>query len=173
MLVMTKVLILRASGKIRPVHLNNIDVIQIPVIDIVPNEELISRISLNNADYVVIMSAVAVKYVGDKLRQLSGNVRVIGVGPRTCNEVEKLGIACVTPREFSSYGIVNMMRNLPRGKVVVLRSLRGNDYIINELRGLGYDVFEYGIYDVRPNPVGVDIACGLIGNVDYVVFMSP
>lgn len=78
------------------------------------------------------------------------------------------------PKEFSSYGIIDMMRDLPRGKVVVLRSLRGgNDYIINELKKLNYDVIEYRLYDVRPNPAGVEIACRLINYVDYVVFMSP
>ncbi len=168
-----KVLILRASGKIRPIHVNGVDVIQVPVIDIVPNEDVISKVSLNGVNYVIIMSTTVVRYVSEKLRQLNNDVKIIGVGPQTCNEVEKLGVACIVPREFSSYGIINMMRDLPRGKVVVLRSLRGNNYIINELRKLNYDVIEYGLYDVRPNPVGVEITCKLINYVDYVIFMSP
>ncbi|WP_243666368.1 uroporphyrinogen-III synthase [Vulcanisaeta sp. JCM 16159] len=166
-------LILRASGKIRPIHVNGVDVIQVPVIDIVPNEDVISKVSLNGVNYVIIMSTTVVRYVSEKLRQLNNDVKIIGVGPQTCNEVEKLGVACIVPREFSSYGIINMMRDLPRGKVVVLRSLRGNNYIINELRKLNYDVIEYGLYDVRPNPVGVEITCKLINYVDYVIFMSP
>lgn len=170
-----KVLILRASGKIRPIHVNGVDVIQVPVIDIVPNEDVISKVSLNGVNYVIIMSTTVVRYVSEKLRRLNNDVKVIGVGPQTCNEVEKLGVACIVPREFSSYGIIDMMRSLPRGKVVVLRSLRGgNNYVINELRKLNYDVIEYGLYDVGgPNPVGVEITCRLINYVDYVVFMSP
>ena len=170
---MTKVLILRASGKINPIPINGFDVIQIPIIDITPNEETINNVSLENVNYIIIMSTTVVKYLGEKIRQLNSNVRVIGVGPRTCSEVKKLGIACDMPREFSSHGIVEMMRELPRGRIVILRSLRGSDYVINGLRGLGYDAIEYGIYDVRPNPISVSIACRLINYVDYVVFMSP
>lgn len=172
MLIMIRVLILRASGKIRPIHLNGADIIQVPVIDVVPNEDAISKVSLNGVNYVIIMSTTVVKYVSEKLRQLSNDVKVIGVGPQTCSEVEKLNVTCIMPREFSSYGIIDMMRDLPRGKVVVLRSLKGNDYIINELKKLNYDVIEYRLYDVRPNPAGVEIACRLINYVDYVVFMS-
>ncbi|WP_054842200.1 uroporphyrinogen-III synthase [Vulcanisaeta distributa] len=169
---MTKVLVLRASGKIRPVHLAGVDVIQVPVIDIVPNEHVINEVSLDNADYVIVMSTTVVKYVGERLRRLN-NAKIIGVGPQTCSEIEKLGVACIMPREFSSYGIINMMRDLPRGKVVVLRSLRGGNYIVNELKGLGFDVVEYGIYDIRPNSINAEIACKLMNYVDYIIFMSP
>ena len=170
---MVKVLILRASGKIRPISINGVDIIQIPVIRVIPNENLINKLSLENTNYIIIMSATVVKYLRDTLGKLSGNVRIIGVGPQTCNEVKELGIKCDMPREFSSYGIVEMMRGLPRGKVVILRSLKGSDYAKNELQRIGYDVIEYGIYDLAPDAINVDVACRLINYVDYVVFMSP
>ncbi|MGC9179551.1 MAG: uroporphyrinogen-III synthase [Vulcanisaeta sp.] len=169
---MVKVLILRASGKIRPILINGVDIIQIPVIKITPNEDVINKISLEDANYIIIMSTTVVKYLGNALGKLGGSVRVIGVGPQTCNEVEKLGVKCEMPSEFSSYGIIEIMKKLPRGKVVILRSLRGNDYVKNELQRIGYDAVEYGIYDLTPDPISVDIACRLINYVDYVVFMS-
>ena len=170
---MVKVLILRASGKIEPIRQSGLDVIQIPVIEVVPNNDVINEVSLGDANYVIIMSAVVVRYLGDKLRQLGKDTLVIGVGPKTCDEVRGLGIHCQLPGEFSSYGVVELMRRMPRGKVVVLRSLRGSDYVRNELRKIGHEVVEYGIYDLRPDPIGVGIACKVINYVDYVVFMSP
>ncbi len=170
---MTRILILRASGKIEPIALSGIDIIQVPVIDTIPNEDVINNVVLDGVNYVIVMSTVAVKYLGEKIRRLGSDALVIGVGPKTCNEVRKLGIKCLMPREFSSYGIVELMRGLPHGKTVILRSSRGSDYISNELRRIGHEVFEYGIYDVRPNPINADIACRLINYADYVVFMSP
>ena len=170
---MTKILILRASGKIKPISLRGFDIIQVPIINVIPNEDVINKVSLNDANYVIIMSSVIVRYLGEKLRQLSSGTLVIGVGPRTCDEVRKLGLQCEVPREFSSHGIVELMSRLPHGKVVVLRSSRGSDYIRNELGRIGHEVVEYGIYDLRPDPINVDIACRLINHVDYVVFMSP
>ncbi|BDR91951.1 uroporphyrinogen-III synthase [Vulcanisaeta souniana] len=169
---MVKVLVLRASGKIRPISIDDVDIIQIPVIKITPNENVINKISLEDANYMVIMSTTVVKYLRSTLEKLGDSVRVIGVGPQTCNEMEKLGVKCEVPSEFSSYGIIEMMKKLPRGKVVILRSLRGNDYVKNELQRIGYYVVEYGIYDLTPDPISVDIACRLINYVDYVVFMS-
>ena len=170
---MTKVLILRASGKIKPISLSGFDIIQIPVINVIPNEDAINKVSLNGANYVIIMSSVVVRYLSGKLKQLGSGTLVIGVGPRTCDEVQKLGLRCEVPREFSSHGVVELMSKLPRGKVVVLRSSRGSDYIRNELRRIGHEVVEYGIYDLRPDPINVSVACRLINYVDYVVFMSP
>ncbi len=170
---MTKVLILRASGKIRPIPISGLDLIQISIVDITPNEEVINKVSLENVNYIIIMSTTVVKYLGEKIRQLNSNARVIGVGPQTCSEVKRLGTACDMPREFSSHGIIEMMRELPRGRIAILRSLKGNDYMRKELSRIGYDVIEYGIYDVTPNSVNVDITCRLINYVDYVAFMSP
>ncbi len=170
---MTRVLVLRAQGKVRPLHVQGIDIIQIPVIKTVPNENVIKNLQSISADYVVVMSTVVVKYVGDALRQLGRNAKVVGVGPRTCEEVEKLGIKCEIPSEFSSQGIVNFMSKLPQGRVVILRSTKGNDYLGSELRRAGHQVIEYRVYDVEVDAINAAIACKLLNYVDYVVFMSP
>jgi hypothetical protein len=61
---MTKVLILRARDKIKPIQVRGIDIVQIPVIYTVPNEEAINTISLAGVDYVIVMSSMVVKYLG-------------------------------------------------------------------------------------------------------------
>ncbi|KUO82678.1 MAG: hypothetical protein AT714_00515 [Vulcanisaeta sp. OSP_8] len=171
---MTKVLILRARDKIKPIQVRGIDIVQIPVIYTVPNEEAINTISLVGVDYVIVMSSMVVKYLGDKLKtELGDNTRLIGVGPATCEVIRRLGLNCEMPSEYSSYGVVEHMRNVKGGKVVILRSSKGSDYVRTELSRLGFNVNEYGVYDVMVDPIASRIACGLMDFVDFVVFMSP
>lgn len=171
---MTKVLIIRARGKVRPVSAVGVDVVQIPVIYAAPNEDVIRSVSLASVDYVVVMSSAVIEYVKDKLTsELSGSARIIGVGPVTCNAIRRLGLNCELPREFSSYGVVEYMSGLSRGKVAILRSGRGSDYVRTELGRLGFEVVEYRVYDVAVDPTAVELACKLLGFVDIVVFMSP
>ncbi|MCG2880188.1 MAG: uroporphyrinogen-III synthase [Vulcanisaeta sp.] len=171
---MTKVLILRARDKIKPIQVRGIDIVQIPVIYTVPNEEAINTISLAGVDYVIVMSSMVVKYLGGKLKtELGDNTRLIGVGPATCEAIRRLGLNCEMPSEYSSYGVVEYMRNVKGGKVVILRSSKGSDYVRTELSRLGFNVNEYGVYDVMVDPIASRIACGLMDFVDFVVFMSP
>ncbi|MCG2862869.1 MAG: uroporphyrinogen-III synthase [Vulcanisaeta sp.] len=171
---MTKVLILRARDKIKPIQVRGIDIVQIPVIYTVPNEDVIRSVSLADVDYVVVMSSAVIKYVKDKLTSELGNsAKIIGVGPATCNVIRRLGLNCELPREFSSYGVVEYMSGLSRGKVAILRSGRGSDYVRTELGRLGFEVVEYRVYDVAVDPTAVELACKLLDLVDIVVFMSP
>ena len=57
---MTKVLIIRARGKVRPVSAVGVDVVQIPVIYAAPNEDVIRSVSLASVDYVVVMSSAVI-----------------------------------------------------------------------------------------------------------------
>ncbi|MFB6469678.1 MAG: uroporphyrinogen-III synthase [Vulcanisaeta sp. AZ3] len=171
---MTLVLILRAWGKVRPIEVRGLDVVQIPVVRTVPNEDVIRGVRLSGVDYVIVMSSLVAKYMSSKLRsELDGSTKIIGVGPTTCNAIKELGLPCDMPSEYSSSGIVSYMRGFRPCRVVVLRSMRGSDLIRRGLTELGFEVVEYGVYDVIIDEVNAALACRLIEYADYVVFMSP
>lgn len=91
-------------------------------------------------DYLVVMSPIVAQAIN--LGEIKRKFKcVICVGPSTAAAVGD----CVIPREYSSYGVARLIRELAPGKVVVLRSNRGNDV----LRSLLPDVVEVPVYEIR------------------------
>jgi uroporphyrinogen-III synthase len=97
-------------------------------------------IQIPDGDYLVVMSPAVASAVD--VAAVAGRFKcVICVGPATAAAV---GGGCVVPREYTSYGVAQLLKALAPGKTVVLRSSAGNDV----LRSLVPDVIEVPVYDV-------------------------
>ncbi|MEZ0247890.1 MAG: uroporphyrinogen-III synthase [Thermoproteus sp.] len=90
-------------------------------------------------DYLVVMSPVVAEAVdmGSLRRRFKC---VICVGPSTAEAVG----GCITPREYTSYGVARLLGEMAPGRVVVLRSGSGNDVLRRLLPG----VVEVPVYDI-------------------------
>ncbi|MEM1597066.1 MAG: uroporphyrinogen-III synthase [Pyrobaculum sp.] len=92
-----------------------------------------------DGDYLVVMSPAVAQAVN--IEEVRRRFKcVICVGPSTARAVG----SCVTPREYSSYGVAKLLEAMSPGRVVVLRSGAGNDV----LRRLVPGVVEVSVYDV-------------------------
>ncbi|MEL9991054.1 MAG: uroporphyrinogen-III synthase [Thermoproteus sp.] len=90
-------------------------------------------------DYLVVMSPMVAEAVDvESLRRRFKCV--ICVGPSTAKAVG----GCITPKEYTSYGVARLLGEMAPGRVIVLRSSAGNDV----LRRLVPDVVEVPVYDV-------------------------
>ncbi len=121
------------------------------------------NVSVPDGDYLVVMSPLVAQAVD--VGQLRGRFKcVICVGPSTAEAVGN----CAVPREYSSYGVARLLRELAPGRVVVLRSNRGNDV----LRSLLPDVVEVSVYDVLIDRDKLKQAVALLARATAVVITS-
>ncbi len=120
-------------------------------------------VEIPNGDYLVVMSPVVADAVD--VAEVRRRFRcVICVGPSTAERVGD----CVVPREYTSYGVARLLKELAPGRVVVLRSSRGNDV----LRRLIPNVVEVPVYDVKVDTARLREAAGLISRAKAVVLTS-
>jgi len=89
---------------------------------------------------------------------------VICVGPATAAAVG----SCVVPREYTSYGVAQLLKALAPGRVVVLRSSAGNDV----LRSLIPDVVEVPVYDVEIDEAKLREAARIVAGARAAVLTS-
>lgn len=120
-------------------------------------------VKIPEGDYLVVMSPVVTDAVD--LAEVRQRFRcVICVGPSTA---EKVG-NCVVPREYTSYGVARLLKELAPGRVVVLRSSRGNDVLKRLVPG----VVEVPVYDVKVDEARLGEATRLILRARAVVLTS-
>ncbi len=120
-------------------------------------------VSVPDGDYLVIMSPVVAQAVDvDEIRRRFKCT--ICVGPSTAAAVG----SCAVPREYSSYGVARLIKELAPGRVVVLRSSAGNDV----LRSLLPDVVEVPVYDISIDRDMLEDAVAAIQRSDVVVLTS-
>lgn len=92
-----------------------------------------------DGDYLVVMSPAVAQAVN--IEEVRRRFKcVICVGPSTARTVG----SCITPKDYSSYGVAKLLEAMSPGRVVVLRSGAGNDV----LRRLVPGVVEVPVYDV-------------------------
>ncbi|MCC6020051.1 MAG: uroporphyrinogen-III synthase [Thermoproteaceae archaeon] len=120
-------------------------------------------VTVPEGDYLVVMSPVAASAV-DVAALRRKFKRVICIGPSTARAVGD----CEIPREYTSYGVAELLSGLAPGRVVVLRSSSGNDI----LRSLTPGVIEVPVYDVEIDPERARAAARLIAGARAVVFAS-
>ncbi|MFN7105382.1 MAG: uroporphyrinogen-III synthase [Pyrobaculum sp.] len=120
-------------------------------------------VTVPDGDYLVVMSPVVVEAVD--IEKLRGRFKcIICVGPSTAAAVGN----CVVPREYTSYGVARLIKELTPGRVVVLRSSRGNDV----LKSLLPDVHEVFVYDVVVDREKLSKVVDVISNAKAVVLTS-
>ncbi|XHH09244.1 MAG: uroporphyrinogen-III synthase [Candidatus Bathyarchaeia archaeon] len=124
-----------------------------------PVKHFITELQACQVDYVILMSTNGVKYlfaVAESLCQVAalrcGLARsfVIGVGPRTAQELEAYGVHVdLVPEKYSSEGLLEVLK--PRdikGKVIrIPRTTSATPTLTDQLTELGADVQEIHVYE--------------------------
>lgn len=120
-------------------------------------------VSVPEGDYLVVMSPIVAQAVNfEEIRRKFKCV--ICVGPSTAAAVK----GCIIPREYSSYGVARLVKELAPGRVVVLRSNKGNDV----LRALLPDVVEVPVYGITIDDVKLAEALEAVRKSQAVVLTS-
>jgi uroporphyrinogen-III synthase len=139
--------------------------IALPTIEIVPKEpqvvkEFIDRLQKKKHDYCAFMSPQAVNVLfdiaGKKVALALKSTTVIAVGPKTKQALEARGVKVgLIPEKFSSTGLVEMLSSKkPAGKKIIIpRSGAANEFATEALTGLGMDVDEILLYEVRTSKI--------------------
>ena len=136
---------------------NGIDVINVPLIDIIVNKEEQEKLRLceaKNFDIVICTSANAVWNAESYIKKISTDTTVIAVGPATKAELETIGVAKVLiPDEYNAESILGMpiLKYKKTKKIIVLT---GSEPLINlddKLRDKGHDVNSYYVYKREVN----------------------
>jgi uroporphyrinogen-III synthase len=107
-------------------------------------------VQIPDGDYLVVMSPAVASAVD---------------GPSTAAAV---GGRCAVPREYTSYGVAQLLKALAPGRTVVLRSSAGNDV----LRSLVPDVVEVPVYDVVFEEEKIREAVSAVSAANAVVLTS-
>lgn len=126
---------------------------------IVPRQD----VEVPDGDYLVIMSPAVAEAV-DVAKIAERFKCVICVGPSTAARVGK----CVVPREYTSYGIAELLKSLAPGRVVVLRSSSGNEV----LRSLVPGVVEVAAHDIVIDEERVKEVAGILSRAEAVILTS-
>lgn len=138
----------------------------VKAIEIVPEgrkaaQRFLKLLNEKKHDYCAFMSAQAVAMLFDlggkeKIASALGSTKVIAVGPKTKQELERRGVRVgMMPRAFSSAGLVEMLlsssKKSQKGKKIIIpRSAEAGDYAAKALSDTGMTVDEMFMYRVRP-----------------------
>jgi len=121
-------------------------------------------VQIPDGDYLVVMSPAVASAVD--VAAVAGRFKcVICVGPSTAAAV---GGRCAVPREYTSYGVAQLLKALAPGRTVVLRSSAGNDV----LRSLVPDVVEVPVYDLVFDEEKIREAVSAVSAAKVVVLTS-
>lgn len=157
-----------------------------PSMDIVPGDDSeFSRMddSLEPGCYVVFCSVTAVEECktrfGDRLGEMMEGKKVVSIGPSTTAKLESAGVKAVAvPGEYSSEGIVELLKNEVSGKrVILVRSDSGSDVLDEGLSAAGAEVVDIAAYKLKD--AGMSIALLHLftmlkqGRLDVMAFTSP
>ena len=131
---------------------HEINVINIPLVDIVKNEKEQEKLKLCETQKVHILiftSANAVWNSADYIKEIIPGTSIIAVGPATKRELESIGASKILmPDEYNTKSILEMslLNDKKQKKIIVIT---GAEPIINldeELKVKGHDVNSYYVY---------------------------
>ncbi|MDD2936088.1 MAG: uroporphyrinogen-III synthase [Candidatus Methanomethylophilaceae archaeon] len=136
-----------------------------------------------NASYAVFGSVTAVeeciKAYGEDFVPLFSKVRIVSIGPSTGAALMSAGIRTdALPEEFSSSGIVDLLKDSVRGKTVLLvRSDSGSDVLYNGLSDAGAETVSIATYKLEEfgmNSALLHLITAIKGGkIDVMAFTSP
>jgi uroporphyrinogen-III synthase len=159
-----------------------------PLSNLEPVKRFITELQAGKVDYVILMSTNGVKYLfavaesldqADELRKGMAKSFVIGVGPRTAQELEAYGVKVdLVPEKYSSEGLLEVLK--PKnvaGKVIrIPRTTSATPTLTDQLTAMGANVQEIHVYE-SGLPVDEalkakffeDLTCG---RIDAILFGS-
>ncbi len=139
--------------------------------------------SLSEGCIAVFGSATAVdqcqKRYGDALKGMFEDVRIVSIGPATTKKLESAGLkADSVPEDYSSYGLVDLLKADVSGRrVVLIRSDSGSDVLADGLEEAGADLVTVAVYklkDVGMRPEILHMHYSIkSGRMDVMAFTSP
>lgn len=124
-----------------------------------PVKHFIAELNRGKVDYVILMSTNGVKYlfavaesIGsvEQLKQGLAKSFVIGVGPRTAQELEAYKIHVdLIPEKYSSEGLLEALkdRNLTGKTIRIPRTTSATPILNEQLKALGANVQEIHVYE--------------------------
>jgi len=121
--------------------------------DFAPLDDAITAI--NSYDWLVLTSVNGVQYFMNRMRHLKvdvrrlGNVKIVAIGPKTREEIEKYGIFCeFMPEEFVAEAIIEIFRgeDLKGKKVLLPRADIARRVLPDTLESMGAEVHEVTAY---------------------------
>jgi uroporphyrinogen-III synthase len=124
-----------------------------------PVKRFISELQEGKVDYVILMSTNGVKYLfavaeslnqADALRTGMKKSCVIGVGPRTAQELEAYGVHVdLVPEKYSSEGLLEALKQKSiNGKIIrIPRTTSATPTLTDQLTAMGADVQEIHVYE--------------------------
>ncbi len=160
--------------------------VAVPMIEIEPiRDEFFdgfqNRVLKGEADIVIFTSANGVKYTLKKIEDRGGFVealkktRVVAIGPKTRESLERLGIKPLQPGDYSSRGIVDFLGDVRNKTIEIARSSHGSPLLIQGLRERGGRVHETQVYRIT-TPRGEEqrnlVKKTLEGEIDIFAFTS-
>lgn len=104
---------------------------------------------------VVFGSSTAVeqcqRFFGDRLGQVFEGAKIVSIGPATTKKLETAGFNVdAVPEDFSSYGLVDLLKGEANGKrIVVVRSDSGTDILSDGLKAAGADLVDIASYKLK------------------------
>lgn len=128
----------------------------------------------DDADYVVFTSKTGAELIS-AAGWVSGDATVCAIGESTRVALETEGFDVgVVPEEYSSTGLVNVLRDRVAGlRVEVARSDHGSDVLLDGLTEAGAYVHETVLYRLtRPEESGVSAERAAAGDLDGALFTS-
>lgn len=140
-------------------------------------------LSSGKASFVVFGSITSVEEClteyGDDFVKLFDKVKVISIGPSTEKALTSVGVPTdAIPEEFSSSGIVELLKDSVKGKTVLLmRSDRGSEILYDGLIEAGADVIKIATYELEDFGMTnslLHLITAIKGNrLDVMAFTSP
>lgn len=173
---------------------NMFKLIRLKTTEIVPVEHIIIneifKLSFNNNDYFIFLSINAVNIFIDFAKKssnftnivdiLNNKVNVVAIGVSTRDILEKNGIrVSYIPKISSSEGIVEIFQRIgeKQSKIIIPRSSLGDDYLKKKLSKLGYQVYEFYLYQVQTAKINNEwiefLTLLRYNNIDFLIFTSP
>ena len=139
--------------------------------------------SLAGGSIAVFGSATAVeqcmKHFGDSFKGMFDGARIVSIGPATSKKLESAGLkADSVPEDYSSYGLVDLLKGDVDGKrVVAIRSDSGSEVLSDGLAEAGADlvtVAAYKLKEVGMCPAILHMYISIKrGRMDVMAFTSP
>ena len=153
--------------------------------------EIFNIISNWSSGYIIFLSPNAVNVffkiaydlnrVNEVVHNINSKFTVVAIGPSTRNAlIKNKTIVNNMPKDNSSEGIIDLLSKLKNdnvSKILIPRSIRADEYLKKKLLELGFAVYDFYIYNVKPAEVDnvwfefFDLLRK--GKIDSLIFTSP
>ncbi len=148
-----------------------LSVIELPLIEVKPIEFEMPPLQ---PDYIVFQSKRAVEYFLSRTGNVPGRAKILCVGRKTAEALEKFGYRdYLLPSESSAKGLIELFKGMKRGKVLIPRSEIGRRELIDFLTLAGFEVYPVDVYSTRSVIYDKNIFLKKLEEGDFIVFASP